>query len=409
MTGLTRGIVSFLIAGVLVSGLWVGYDVPWPQGIDRYSIWFLVSVLSLAAIFGTLELTRKNLLRLAGVSIVLGILLTTLAVRSPEEADPFGRSNIFEVLSRHGALGIVGIGAALVIITGGIDLSIGSVVAFAAVTFGVLLERGNSPITAMLIVLGVGALIGTINGLLVTRLKLQAFLVTLCGMFVYRGLAREVSNKQTGLVQAREAYTTLGMPEQIEVLNAMRAWFVGKEPERGALEFPALLVVMLLVTGLIAILLHKSVYGRYWYAIGNNDQAARYAGVNVERMRVMSFVICSTLAALGGILLLFYGGSADPASAGNTLELYAITAAVLGGVSLKGGEGTALGIALGALVQPVINNLMTFLEIPSSSEPWVIGTILLTGTIADELIRRGVRPDRAIRAFIDRRILGKNP
>jgi ribose transport system permease protein len=316
----------------------------------------------------------------AGVCVLLAILLTTLAVK---DGSAFDRSNVFEVLSRHGALGVVGVGAALVIITGGIDLSIGSVVGLAAVGFGVLLESGLPPAAAVFVVLAGGALVGITNGLLVTRLRLQSFLVTLCGMFVYRGLARELTNKQTGLVQAREAH-----PEHAEALNALRAWLVGKEPAHGALEFPAQLVVMLAVVGVVAVLLHKSAHGRYWFAIGYNDQAARYAGVNVERQRVAVFVACSVLAALGGVLSLLYTGSADPASAGNTLELYAITAAVLGGVSLKGGEGTALGIALGALVLPVINNLMTFLEIRSSAEPWVIGLILLLGTIADELIRR---------------------
>ena len=386
MTGTVRGVAAFGLALALVLGLWAGYGVPWPKGPDRYAAWFAVSLASLTALFATLELSRRSALRLAGVTVLLGILLTTLAANS-ETA--FDRSNVFEVLSRHGALGVIGIGAALVIITGGIDLSIGSVVGLAAVGFGVLLERGTHPVAAVLLVLAGGAAIGLTNGLLVTKLRLQAFLVTLCGMFVFRGLARELTNKQTGLVQARESH-----PEAAETLNALRAWLVGKEPSLGALEFPAMLVVMLAVAGVVAVLLHKSAYGRYWYAIGFNDQAARYAGVNVERQRIAVFVACSALAALGGVLSLLYNGSADPASAGNTLELYAITAAVLGGVSLKGGEGTALGIALGALVQPVINNLMTFLEIRSSAEPWVIGLILLVGTIADEVIRRRSRVNR---------------
>lgn len=386
MNGTVRIGIAFVVSSALVAGLWSGYEVPWPKGPDRYLAWMTVSILSLTALFGTLELTRRNALRLAGVLTLLGVLLTTLATNAGPDVDPFARSNVFEVLSRHGALGVVGVGAALVIITGGIDLSIGSVIGVAAVAFGVLLERGYHPLTAVVLVLLGGAAVGTVNGLLVTRLRLQAFLVTLCGMFVYRGLARELSPKQTGLVAAREAH-----PEHADALNSLRAWLVGKEPSLGALEFPAMLVVMLAVVGVLAVLLHKSAYGRYWYAIGFNDQAARYAGVNVERQRLAVFVACSTLAALGGILSLLSEGSADPMSVGNSLELYAITAAVLGGVSLKGGEGTALGIALGALVQPLIKNLMIFVEIPNRAEPWVMGLILLLGTIADELIRRRSR------------------
>jgi ribose transport system permease protein len=383
MSGTVRGIVSVVVAAALVGGLWAGYQVPWPNGFDRYLGWMVVATLSLAAVFATLELSRRNALRLAGVLVLLGILLTTLATTAGPDVDPFARSNVFEVLNRHGALGVIAVGAALVIITGGIDLSIGSVLGLAAVAFGVLLERGYHPVVAVFFVLLVGCAIGAVNGLLVTRLRLQSFLVTLCGMFVYRGLARELSPKQTGLVAAREAH-----PEHADALNSLRDWLVGKEPTLGALEFPAQLVVMLAVVGVLALFLHKSAYGRYWLAIGYNDQAARFAGVNVNRQRLVVFVAGSALAALGGILSLLSEGSADPMSVGNSLELYAITAAVLGGVSLKGGEGTALGIALGALVQPLIKNLMIFLEIPSRAEPWVMGLILLLGTIADEVLRR---------------------
>src|SRR4051812_32978819 len=187
MTGAVRGGVAFAAALAVAAGLWFGYRVPFPTGLDRYAVWFAVSVASLAAIFGTLELTRRNILRLAGVSVLLGVLLTTLAWNA---GNAFDKSNVFEVLSRHGALGVIGVGAALVIITGGIDLSIGSAVGLAAVGFGVLLERGLPPVAAMMLVLLGGATVGLTNGLLVTRLRLQAFLVTLCGMFVFRGLAR---------------------------------------------------------------------------------------------------------------------------------------------------------------------------------------------------------------------------
>ena len=366
---------------VAVTAFWIALGLPLkflPLG-NRYQLWFASLTVSLALLAYTLELTRRNLVRLVGVVVVLILLISTLAA-SNESA--FGRSNVFELLSRQGALGVITIGAALIILTGGIDLSIGSVVGLSAVAFGTLMEMGTAPIAALLLVLVLGVGVGLTNGLLVTQLRLQAFLVTLCGMFVFRGFAREINNKQTGLVIAKEAH-----PEFAESINDMRALLVGKA-ENGALEFPAMLVVMLLLAAAVAVILHKSAYGRYWFAIGYNDQAARYAGIGVERQRLAVFVLGSTLAAFAGVLLLLFSGTADPTNAGNSLELYAITAAVLGGVSLRGGECTAIGLVLGALVQPVINNLMTFLEIRPSAEPWVIGLILLSGTIADELIRR---------------------
>ena len=380
---------SFLAgSAAIVLAIWVALGLPLqllPLG-NRHQIWFAALAVSLGLLAFTLELTRRNLIRLVGVSVLLVILISILAT-SAESA--FGRSNVFELLSRQGALGVITIGAALIILTGGIDLSIGSVVGMSAVAFGTLMEMGTTPPVALLLVLLLGVAVGLTNGLLVTRLRLQAFLVTLCGMFVYRGFAREFNTTQTGLVRVRELH-----PEFAGSIAEIRALLVGKS-ENGALEFPAMLVVMLVIAAAVAVMLHKSAYGRYWFAIGYNDQAARYAGIGVEKHRLAVFVLGSTLAAFAGVLLLLNTGSADPANAGVSLELYAITAAVLGGVSLKGGECTAIGLVLGALVQPVINNLMTFLEIESKAEPWVIGVILLTGTIADELIRRFRRSGRS--------------
>lgn len=336
---------------------------------------------------------KKNLIRLAGVSTLLVLLFTALGSAGPNALD---RSNLYEVFNRHGALGVITLGAALLIVTGNIDLSVGSVVGLSAILFGVLMESGVDvkilkvhivtgpipPIPALFLTLLGGVVIGIVHGLLVTRLRLQAFLVTLCGMFIYRGFARQLTAKNTGLVQVRETN-----PDFIESLNFLRQWLVGKTPN-GAQEFPMMLVVLLILALILGIVLHRTVYGRYWYAIGYNEQAARYAGVNVERQKLIVFVICSTLAAFAGVLLLLFSGSANPSDAGTSLELYAITAAVLGGCSLRGGEGLMIGFVLGALVQPVINNLMIFWNIPSSAEPWVIGLILLLGTIVDELLRR---------------------
>jgi ribose transport system permease protein len=278
----------------------------------------------------------------------------------------------------------VTLGAALVIITGGIDLSIGSVVGCSAVLFGVLMEDGVPPVAAAGWVLLFGVGVGLANGLLITRLKLQPFLVTLCGMFIYRGVARLVGSV-VNPAQAIEAH-----PDFENSLNALTYILVGKN-EKGALVFPAMFVLLLFLAGVIGFFLHRTAYGRYWYAIGYNELAARYAGVNVNRQRTAVYVICSALASLGGILLFLDSSTVQADSAGAGLELYAILGAVLGGCSLRGGEGTAIGIVLGAMVLPVLETLVSFKGLRNNVIPAVIGVTLLIGTIVDELIRRRSR------------------
>lgn len=321
---------------------------------------------------------KQNLIRLAGVIVLLGVLFVALSMYD----NAFSQSNIIDVLNRHGHLGIMTIGVALLIIIGGIDLSIGSVVGFSAIHFGVLMEAGVHPWLALLITVAYGPMIGSLYAFLINKIKLQPFLVTLCGMFIYRGIARSLTAKNTGLVQIRSNHESFGRS-----LDTMRSIFIGKDAE-GALNVPMMLILLVIICLVLGVILHMTAWGRYWYAIGSNEKAAAYAGVRVEYHKWIVYMICSTLASFAGVLYLLDAGSAAPDSVGTSMELYAITAAVLGGCSLRGGEGLMLGFFLGALVQPVIKNLMVFRGTPSAMEPWVMGKILLIGTIADELIRR---------------------
>ena len=182
-------------------------------------------------------------------------------------------------------------------------------------------------------------------------------------------------------------------PEFRMTLASIRYVLIGKDAT-GELLFPCQFVLLLLFAGILGFFLHQTAYGRYWYAIGHNEQAARYAGVNVERQRVAVYVVCSTLAAFAGILLFLDQSSVQSDNAGLSWELYAILGAVLGGCSLRGGEGTAVGMVLGAMVFPVLDNLVTFSGLKSDLIPAVIGMTLLLGTIVDELIRRRSRVQR---------------
>lgn len=329
--------------------------------------------------------------RIAGVLTLLVALYVSLYFADPD-GNSFKLSNLIDVCNRQGLFGVITIGVAVLIVTGAIDLSIGSVVGFSAVAAGMMMTSGINvagirtgpihPFLSVPIVLAMGVVIGLVNGLLVTRLKLQAFLVTLCGLFVYRGLARYLTLSPVGLVGISTAN-----PSYQDPLNSLRYVLIGKD-ENSVLLFPMEFVVLLVLAVVIGLVLHKSVIGRYWYAMGYNESAARYSGIATDRYRLVGFVISSTLASLCGVMLLLDYGTANPTDAGEMWELYAITGAVLGGCSLRGGEGTIVGVVLGAMVLPVLRNLVSFLEIKDALIPAVVGLTLLFGTLADEFFRR---------------------
>jgi ribose transport system permease protein len=305
---------------------------------------------------------------------LLGVLLIVLVVYAALMGTfDFARSleNHQTLARRLGFYGVLTLGVGVLIVSGGIDLSIGSLVGLGAICFGWLMEsKGWDPVSAALVIVLAGGFIGLCHGLLVTKLRLQPFLVTLCGLFIYRGLAQGLSDKSV----------TLPAPG-----NDLRTFLVSGK----LLGMPHALVLLLVIAGVLSVLLHGSVYGRYWYAIGYNEQAARYAGIRTERYKVSAYILCSTLAGLGGVLFLLENRTATPSSAGSLLELYAITGAVLGGCSLRGGEGTIPGMLLGAAVLPMLQQICTFSRtIGSELEYTVIGSALLVATIANEAVNR---------------------
>jgi ribose transport system permease protein len=318
---------------------------------------------------------------------VLGLLVALYAVLFDTHANAGKLGNLIDVANYQGKYGLITLGVGLVIITGGIDLSIGSVVGCGAILFGVLLADGVHPYMAVPVVVLFGTGVGLANGLLITRLKLQPFLVTLCGMFIIRGAARMLG----GTVSQAEALRK--HPEFAGAIDNLLYAFVGKDAN-GSLVFPAMFVLLLACAALVGFFLHRTAYGRYWYAIGHNELAARYAGVNVMRHRTAVYVVCSALAALVGVLHFLNEPSVQSDNAGEMWELYAILGAVLGGCSLRGGEGTAVGMVLGAMVLPVIRNIVDFRGEKSNVIPFIVGVTLLFGTILDELIRRRTRVKR---------------
>jgi ribose transport system permease protein len=354
--------------------------------------------------------------RIVGILVLVLVLYALILASGPRARTVENHQRIAERLALYG---ILTLGAGVLIISGGIDLSIGSVVGLAAVGLGLLLRKEVHAVVAVGAILAGGVLIGLLHGLLVTRLRLQPFIVTLCGLFIYRGLAQwlampdpmapvrsllrfltfgalfadaplqqasagnvgigEVSGRYPNLVFLSTGYPDFGRLAELPVVGRL-FWVLSLIPVR--------LWLLAGVAAMLAVLMHKSVYGRYLYAIGANEQAARYAGVATGRYKVLAYVVCAVLACVGGMVQLLELKTASPSNAGQWYELYAITGAVLGGCSLRGGEGTVVGILLGTAVLPLLRNFINFSGIPDDLEFTVIGLALLLGTIADELLKR---------------------
>jgi len=309
-------------------------------------------------------------------------LLAALCVLTYLGNERFISSDNLQNLTRHIAfLAIFAIGEGLVILSGGIDLSVGSIIAFSGVLLSyTVVDRGMPPVAAGALVIALGAAIGLWHGFLVSKVKLQPFIATLCTMLALRGHARVLVEEQT-----------MGFGNQFLGLRALGDGFV--------FGIPTPVVILVGVAVIAAFFLHFTVYGRYLYAIGRNPQAAEYSGVKVGRMQTAAYIACGALAALAGILYASYTNSVQPATTGLAYELYAIAAAVLGGCSMRGGEGTIIGIIVGAAIMRVMANGINLLGIAPAWEFAVIGYVILIGVIADSLYKqRGARrikpPDR---------------
>ncbi|HEY8336020.1 MAG TPA: ABC transporter permease [Tardiphaga sp.] len=300
-----------------------------------------------------------------GLLVLILVVGTIVAIINPRFLSPINLANTANLI---GLFGLFSLGEGLVIITAGIDLSIGSVFALLGVIFVDLLVTYDLPWPlAVLIILVAGTLIGLINGFLITRMRLQPFVVTLCGLLLYRGIARYYTNDGTAGFAFGQSFPTL------EWLTTGRSYGV-----------PHTFIAFVVIALAMAVLLHRSVFGRYLFAVGRNEEAARYSGIRTGRVVLAAYVICGLLAGLASIFLTMYTRSISPASHGNFYELYGIAAAVLGGCSLRGGEGSIVGIVLGAILLQILQNLVNLLGIPSSLNFAVMGAVILIGVLADQ-------------------------
>ncbi|MBI1176227.1 ABC transporter permease [bacterium] len=305
----------------------------------------------------------------AGIAALLFVLCTVTAILNPKFLSPVNLTNMANVI---GMFGIFSIGLGFVIISGGIDLSVGSMFALCGVLLAMALREWNWPWPlAALMVLLVPMGLGWIHGMLITRMGMQPFIVTLCGLLLYRGIARFVANDTTKGFGNAEGFETFA--------NLARGKFLG---------LPMPFVLLIIISAVMWVVLHRSVYGRHLYAVGRNEEATRFSGINTRFVVTITYVLAGLLAGISGVLLAFYTNSVSPSTHGSFYELYGIAAAVLGGCSLRGGEGSILGVVIGTALLQVLQNLVNLLGIPSSLNFAVMGAVVLFGVLADQIVQR---------------------
>jgi ribose transport system permease protein len=318
------------------------------------------------------------------MTMALVVMCAALAISNP---DFLGSSNVVNTLRQISMLGTFAIGISFVIVTGGIDLSVGSIIGLTGVIIAKLSSHstgghGMSLGVGILVALGVALSIGLIQGLLITRLKLQPFIVTLGGMLLIRGISQTIVEGGT---------LSLGTSPLLKLANGGFLMHHG-DP---LISYPVLILLGVILLG--GYLLHFTVFGRYVFAIGGNRDAAEYSGINVKKVETLTYVISAGLAGVAGLCYAAYIGQMSQ-QVGIAYELYAIAAVVLGGCSLRGGEGTVLGVVIGSAIMRVIDNGINMFQIAYDDASgiarlwrlnpnWtfvIVGAVILMAVILDQ-------------------------
>ena len=317
-----------------------------------------------------------------GIFLLMVVILVLTGLYDPAF---ISAGNVTNMIKWSALYGILALGVCFVITTGGIDLSMGSMVCLVGVIFAMTLvkfydsfsvsmssfgAKASAFALASLIAIAISVIIGIFHGILITKVKLQPFVVTLCGLFIYRGLSRQIANDQNQGLGSN-------FDELSKGLISHQTWII-----------PSIFFILVVFGVIAAIFLNKTTYGRYLLALGRNEKAAKFSGIKTDRMIIMSYIICACLAGIGAIFFVFELKTVQPSIHGNFYELYAIAGAVLGGCSLRGGECSISGVICGAALVEVIKNAVFFLGVDPKSEFTIIGIIILLGVAFDEILRR---------------------
>jgi len=305
----------------------------------------------------------QELLGRFGVLLMLVALVVVFSVLSPHF---LSQGNITNVLIQSSTNAIIAAGMTFVILSGNIDLSVGSVLALSSVLGATFIADGGSIVIGVGIMLLGGIIAGGINGFTVSYLGFPAFIVTLATMWLFRGLAYVFTNGQA----------VTGLPKDFRILATGEIAGI-----------PFIVLVMIAVYAICYFLLSRTTFGRQVYAVGDNKEAARLSGVNVKRVVAAVFVICGLLAALGGVVLSSRLFSGQPI-AGITFELSAIAAVVIGGTSLSGGKGGILGTLVGAIFIATLINGLVILNVSSFWQQVIMGLVVLAAVGIDQYRKR---------------------
>lgn len=284
-------------------------------------------------------------------------------------------NNIVGILLATAVNGLLALGVTYIIITGGIDLSVGTVMTLSAVMTGVAIVMWGLPIPiGVLVGIGTGALAGLVNGLTISKMKVPPFIATLGVMMMAKGLALVISGARPIYFNDAPAFREIAMGSLVGMIVPDY-----KIPNAVLVLFGAAIIAHLILT--------KTVMGRYNLAIGSNEEATRLSGVNVDRWKTAIYALGGAFSGIGGVIMAARLNSAQPAL-GAGYELDAIAAVVIGGTSLSGGEGTILGTIIGAFIISVLTNGLRILSVPQEWQMVITGAIVILAVYADIIRRR---------------------
>ncbi|WP_044736252.1 ribose ABC transporter permease [Geobacillus kaustophilus] len=308
-----------------------------------------------------METKRKWDVKKLGPLIGLFLLCIVLSILSD---DFLTMDNWLNLLRQVSINALIAFGMTFVILTGGIDLSVGSVLALSSAITAGMMAQGVSGLAAIFIGLLAGTAMGVLNGVLVTKGKVAPFIATLATMTAFRGLTLVYTDGRpiTGFASDDIMFQMMG-----------RGYFFG---------IPVPIILMLVVYIVLYVVLKKTTFGRHTYAIGGNEEASRLSGLHVDRLKMYVYALTGTLSALAGLILTSRLNSAQP-TAGTAYELDAIAAVVLGGTSLSGGRGWIFGTLVGALIIGVLNNGLNLLNVSSFYQQVIKGAVILLAVLLD--------------------------
>ncbi len=299
------------------------------------------------------------------------VLLVAFSIASPNFMQT---SNILAILQATSVNGILAVAATLVIITGGIDLSVGTLMTFTAVVAGIVLTYWGMPLPfGVLAAIGIGACCGLTSGTIIAKMKVPPFIATLGMMLILKGLSLVMSGTRPIYFNDTPSFPMISTGS-----------FVGEIFP--SLPIPNGVIILFIVAGIASYILGRTVLGRYCFALGSNEEAARLSGVNVDAWKMAIYALSGAICGVAGLVIASRLNSAQPAL-GQGYELEAIAAVVIGGTSLSGGRGTILGTVIGALIMSVLLNGLRILSIPQEWQTVVTGSIIIAAVYAD-MIRR---------------------